>query len=80
MSRSKVLGYWVSTAWVALGMFSGGIAHVMHVQQSVDGFVTLGYPLHFVTLLGVWKILGAITNPGAAGGMGHRHGLLVATA
>jgi hypothetical protein len=41
-------------------MVSGGVAHVLHVQASVDGFVRLGYPLHFVTLLGIWKILGAL--------------------
>jgi hypothetical protein len=26
------------------------VAHVLHVQASVDVFVRLGYPLHFVTL------------------------------
>ncbi len=41
-------------------MLSGGAAHVLHVQASVDGFVQLGYPLHFVTLLGIWKLLGAL--------------------
>jgi uncharacterized membrane protein YphA (DoxX/SURF4 family) len=41
-------------------MLSGGVAHLLHVQSSVDGFVHLGYPLHFVTLLGIWKVLGAL--------------------
>ena len=31
-------------------MVSGGVAHVLRVQASADGFVRLGYPLHFVTL------------------------------
>jgi hypothetical protein len=26
------------------------VAHVLHVQANVDGFVRLGYPLDFVTL------------------------------
>ncbi|MDI1482927.1 DoxX family protein [Polyangium sp. y55x31] len=60
MSRSRLVAYWVTTCWVALGMVSGGVAHVLHVPASVDGFVRLGYPLHFVTLLGIWKILGAL--------------------
>jgi uncharacterized membrane protein YphA (DoxX/SURF4 family) len=41
-------------------MLSGGVAQVLHAPTSVDGFVRLGYPLHFVTLLGIWKILGAL--------------------
>jgi hypothetical protein len=31
-------------------MLSAGVAHVVHVQATVAGFVRLGYPLHFVTL------------------------------
>lgn len=30
-------------------MSSAGVAHVLHAPAS-DGFVRLGYPLHFVTL------------------------------
>jgi hypothetical protein len=60
MSRSRLVAYWVTTGLVALGMVSGGVAQVLHVPANVDGFVRLGYPLHFVTLLGIWKILGAL--------------------
>ena len=60
MSRSKLVAYWVTTGLVASSLLSGGAAHVLHVPASVDGFVQLGYPLHFVTLLGIWKILGAL--------------------
>jgi uncharacterized membrane protein YphA (DoxX/SURF4 family) len=60
MSRARLVAYWVTTVWVALSMGGGGVAHVLHVPATVDGFVRLGYPLHFVTLLGIWKILGAL--------------------
>ena len=50
MSRSRLVAYWVTTGLVASSMVSGGVAHVLHMQASVDGFVRLGYPLHFVTL------------------------------
>jgi len=60
MSRSRAVAYWVTTGLVTLSMLSGGVAHVVHAPASVDGFVRLGYPLHFVTLLGIWKILGAV--------------------
>jgi hypothetical protein len=40
----------------------------MRVPQVVEGVTHLGFPLHFVTLLGVWKVLGgiAILVPGFA--------------
>jgi hypothetical protein len=50
MSRSRLVAYWVTTGLVASSLVSGGVAHVLHMQASVDGFVRLGYPLHFVTL------------------------------
>jgi len=59
--RAKTIAYWIMTIFVALPIGSGGIAQVARLQQNVDGFVhILGYPLYFVTALGVWKVLGAI--------------------
>jgi uncharacterized membrane protein len=60
VNRARLVAYWVTTGLVASSMISGGVAHVLHAPASVDGFVRLGYPLHFVTLLGIWKILGAL--------------------
>ena len=60
--KAKSIVYWGTTLLVAVPIGSGGIAQVAHLQQNVDGFVhVLGYPLYFVTVLGVWKVLGAIT-------------------
>jgi uncharacterized membrane protein YphA (DoxX/SURF4 family) len=40
---------------------SGGVAQLMRVPGVVDGFVRiLGYPPYFVTILGFWKVAGAI--------------------
>ena len=50
MSPSRPVAYWVTIGLVAPPMVSGRVAHVLQVQASVDGFVRLGYPLHFVTL------------------------------
>ena len=50
MSRSRLAACWVTTGLVASSMVSGGVAHVLHVQASVDGFVRLGYRLPSVTL------------------------------
>lgn len=55
----KTIAYWICTILIAASFLSGGVANVLHAQQAVDGMVRLGYPSHFMTLLGVWKVLGA---------------------
>ena len=32
----------------------------MQLKQNVDGMHALGYPTYFLTILGIWKVLGAI--------------------
>ncbi len=55
--RNKII-YWVATIWLALGMLSTGIVQLIKMEEEVAMMVHLGYPLYFLTLLGVWKILG----------------------
>ena len=58
--KTRKIVYWTTTVLVAFFM-SGGIAQVMKVKATVDGFVhILGYPPYFVVILGVWKVLGAV--------------------
>ena len=58
--KTRNIAYWTTTVLVAFFM-SGGIAQVMQVKATLDGFVhILGYPPYFVAILGVWKVLGAI--------------------
>ena len=57
--RNKII-YWIATMWLSLGMFSGGIAQLLHVNETVEGVMHLGYPAYFLTIIGVWKILGVI--------------------
>jgi uncharacterized membrane protein YphA (DoxX/SURF4 family) len=59
-TKAKSIIYWTTTILVAFSM-SGGVAQLAHVPGVVDGFVrVLGYPPYFVTILGFWKVLGAI--------------------
>ena len=59
--KAKNIAYWTTTVLVAFFIGSGGVAQVVRLQGTVDGFVhILGYPPYFVTILGVWKVLGAI--------------------
>jgi hypothetical protein len=59
--KGKVIAYWVCTVTVAFCIGSGGAAQALRVPQTVAGMTALGYPEHFVVLLGVWKVLGALT-------------------
>jgi uncharacterized membrane protein YphA (DoxX/SURF4 family) len=60
-TKARNITYWTTTVLIAFFIGSGGVAQVAHVQATVDGFVhILGYPAYFVTILGVWKVLGAI--------------------
>jgi uncharacterized membrane protein YphA (DoxX/SURF4 family) len=59
--KAKNIVYWTTTILVAFFIGGGGVAQVARVQGTVDGFVhILGYPVYFVTILGVWKVLGVI--------------------
>jgi hypothetical protein len=57
----KTVAYWVCTGLVVFFIGSGGLAYAMQVPDVVQGVVALGFPVHFVVLLGVWKVLGSIT-------------------
>lgn len=56
----KTVAYGVCTALVVVFIGSGGVAYAMRVPDVVQGVVALEFPAHFVVLLGVWKVLGAI--------------------
>lgn len=58
--KAKTIGYWICTSVIALVLLSGGILQVLQSPTAIAGILRLGYPVHFVVLLGVWKILGAI--------------------
>ena len=59
MKRDKII-YWIATIWLCLGMASTGIVQLLKVEEEVDSINRLGYPVYFLTIIGVWKILGVI--------------------
>jgi uncharacterized membrane protein YphA (DoxX/SURF4 family) len=63
---ARRIGYWTCTLIVAFIFLSSGICYVVGVPDVVAGVLHLGYPRYFVTLLGLWKVLGgvAILLPG----------------
>jgi hypothetical protein len=56
--KARKIVYWISTIWLALGMVSSGMVQLLKIKEEVDMFVHLGYPLYFLTMLGIWKMLG----------------------
>lgn len=60
--RDKII-YWIATLWLALGMVSVGGGQIFRMQGGqggVDMITHLGYPVYFLVIIGVWKILGTI--------------------
>jgi uncharacterized membrane protein YphA (DoxX/SURF4 family) len=59
-TKTKKLGYWIATGVLAAGFLAGGLTNASHAG-AVDATMThLGFPLHVATLLGLWKVLGAL--------------------
>lgn len=57
--RDKII-YWIATLWLSLGMLSTGVVQVLGLKEEVAFILELGYPMYFVHILGVWKILGVV--------------------
>jgi hypothetical protein len=67
MTRGNKVIYWISTLWLALGMLATGTLQLFKAKAEgalappgVYGITHLGYPIYFLTILGVWKILGVV--------------------
>lgn len=58
--RTSKIIYWVATVWLALGMTSTAIVQLMGMEEEVEMMEHLGYPIYFLTLIGVLKLLGVI--------------------
>ena len=65
--KTRKIIYWIATIWLALGMVTTGMVQLTKqvaegavAPPGVWGITKLGYPIYFLTILGVWKILGSI--------------------
>ena len=68
MLNSRRIFYWTTTTIVALETLVGGVADLTHgrtvlvigplVTDVVSG---LGYPVYVLGIIGIWKVLGAVT-------------------
>lgn len=60
--------YWTATTLITLETLVGGVADVTHGRTVLvsgpfvtDVLASLGYPAYVLWIIGIWKILGAIT-------------------
>ena len=67
IDSSKVISYWVITLFTAFELLAGGVTDLVHGKtalvagEPVAGVLAhLGYPVYLLTILGAWKLLGAI--------------------
>ena len=61
MNKKNKIIYWVTTGFLAFGMLAQGLAQTSHTDGYVEMIIVhLGYPLYFLDIIGVWKILGVI--------------------
>ena len=65
--KLKGIGYWVATIIIALELLAGGVADLIHGPALLFAgdpvvliLARLGYPAYLLTILGVWKLLGAV--------------------
>lgn len=60
MTKGKLIIYWLATALLAFGMLGSGFAQIVQAQGMIDLVMPLGYPVYFLSIIGVWKVLGVI--------------------
>jgi len=59
-SRSHIIAYWVTTTLLVSELALGGVWDILRVPQVRGLIERLGYPLYFLVILGIWKLLGAV--------------------
>ena len=60
MTKTQKIIYWIATLWLSLGMVATGIVQISKSEHEVNNIIHLGYPVYFLTMLGIWKILGVV--------------------
>ena len=58
--RGKMIAYWSVTLLLAASVMLSGIGQLMQYGGNIELVTNLGYPLYVLTILGIWKVLGAI--------------------
>jgi len=60
MEKKKLIIYWIATILLSFGMLGSGIAQIFYAKEMIFLIVPLGYPIYFLRIIGIWKVLGVI--------------------
>ena len=60
LSRTRRIAYWVTTSILAVETGVGGILDLARTQHVRMVVAHLGYPAYLLTILGLWKVPGAM--------------------
>jgi hypothetical protein len=58
--KTRQLADWVTTGLTAFVLLSGGVAGRGRPSFVMEGMTHVGYPAYFVSILGLWKVLGGV--------------------
>jgi uncharacterized membrane protein YphA (DoxX/SURF4 family) len=58
--KTRRIAYWAITAILVFTVLSGGAGELMHQWGTLETASILGYPVYFLTILGLWKVLAGI--------------------
>ena len=60
ISRKWLVAYWVATVFVAGTGAAAGTMDILRLEPFFGMLTRMGYPAYFSTILGTWKVLGAV--------------------
>ena len=65
-ARARTIAFWATTIFGPTSFVIGGVIGLLGGEQVAAGVQHLGYPMYFASILGFWKLAGAIviTAPG----------------
>jgi hypothetical protein len=64
--KTRLIAYWIVTGLLVFALLSGAAVELTRQPGTIADMSLLGYPVYFVMLIGVWKVLGsaALLAPG----------------
>ena len=56
----RVIAYWATTISLAFLMIGGAYGELTQQSGTLQTHTILGYPIYFLSIIGLWKVLGGI--------------------
>jgi hypothetical protein len=58
--KLRNVAYVATTAQLTIAFLGSGVANLLRLEHVAHDMLRLGYPTYFMTVLGVWKVLGGM--------------------